>query len=369
MTVMPDALTTFPSQSKSAGSIQSAAAANDATRTRRAHERRLVTVVIPGYNEAEVLERNLAAIMGYLHGLRHQWRFEVLLVNDGSRDETGEIAERLMATYPNLSVIHHPANFGLGQALKTAFAASRGDYVITLDVDLSYSVRTIETLLSAIDGTAAKLVLASPYMEGGRTTNVPRLRLVLSRWANHMFSWLSGKQHVTFTCMVRAYDGPFIRALEPKAQGMGIMPEIVYKTMILGGRIEEVPAHLDWTAQLVEAPKRSSSMRLLSHIVATAVSGFVFRPFMLLLLPGVLALLVALFAGGSWLWQAGAGVEVATSTAVLAIGALILAVQLLGLGAVSLQGKKYYEETYFQMVKLRRQIGGQQPQADKGERP
>ena len=88
MTVMPDALTTFPSQSKSAGSIQSAAAANDATRTRRAHERRLVTVVIPGYNEAEVLERNLAAIMGYLHGLRHQWRFEVLLVNDGSRHRT-----------------------------------------------------------------------------------------------------------------------------------------------------------------------------------------------------------------------------------------------------------------------------------------
>lgn len=315
----------------------------------------LVTLVIPGYNEAGVLARNLAAIFGYLHSLRRRWRFEVLLVNDGSHDATGEIAERLTASYPQLRVIHHPVNFGLGQALKTAFAASSGDYVVTLDLDLSYSVRTIVDLLEAIEGTSNKIVLASPYIKGGRTTNVPALRLSLSRWANRMFSWLSGNSHHTFTCMVRAYDGPFIRSLQPKSQGMGIMPEIIYKTMILGGRISEIPAHLDWSGQLADGEQRTSSMRLLSHIFATSISGFVFRPNMLLMLPGLLSLAgslvlaMMLVAGSDPVMQQPG---LLAGTVIL----LLLGVQMLGMSAMSLQNKKYYEETYFQLVKLRRQI-------------
>jgi len=347
-------------------------------RDRRASRRPLVTVVIPAFNEVGLLARHLAVLFGYLHRLRHKWRFEVLLINDGSRDGTGEVAERLQATYPALKVIHHPTNFGLGQALKTGFSASRGDYVITLDVDLSYAATTIGDLLEAIIDSPAKMVLASPYMAGGKTTRVPRIRLNLSRWANKMFSLLSGSQLSTFTCMVRAYDGPFIRALEPKAQGMGVMPEIVYKTMALGGHIVEIPAHLDWTAQLAvqaqtvqhgkdAAPARQSSMRLLTHIVATVVSGFVFRPFVLLMAPGIAALVGSLLLM-TWLFMSASlgdqtigavliGHPVLTGLSVV-FG--FLSAQLLGMGAVSLQTKKYYDETYFQMVKLRRQLDGQQ---------
>ena len=65
------------------------------------------------------------------------------------------------------------------------------------------------------------------------------------------------------------------------------MPEIIYKTMILGGRIVEIPAHLDWTLQMEDAardkaagqaPKRQSSMRVLAHMLSTSVSSFLFRP-------------------------------------------------------------------------------------------
>src|SRR5690349_25077583 len=99
----------------------------------------LVTIVLPAYNEAGVLEENIGIIVGHLETLRSKYRFEVIVVNDGSRDETGRIADQLATRHSQLRVIHHPSNFGLGQAFKTAFAASRGDYVVTLDVDLSYS--------------------------------------------------------------------------------------------------------------------------------------------------------------------------------------------------------------------------------------
>ncbi len=340
----------------------------------------LVTLVIPGYNEAGVLARNMSIIFDHLETLSDRFRFEVMIINDGSRDETGKIAESLRGDYASLQVIHHPSNFGLGQAFKTAFGASKGDYVVTIDADLSYAPDTINDLLAAITEGGAKLALASAYMEGGKVTNVPFMRRILSQWGNKMFSLLIGNAYSTFTCMVRAYDGPFIRSLEPKAEGMAIMPEVVYKTMMMGGKIVEVPAHLDWTAQLADGPMRTSSMRLISHIMSTAVSGFVFRPFLMLLIPGLLILLFssyvnfwlaieflqALPRSGGHLADAAA-ILFSEHPATLLIGllTLLLAIQMISLGALSLQSKKYYEETYFQLVKLRRQIRDlEQPDED-----
>lgn len=317
------------------------------------------------------MRRNMQVIFDYLDTLRAQYRFEVLIINDGSRDETGAIAESLREDCPQLQVIHHPTNFGLGQAFKTAFAASSGDYVVTMDADLSYAPQIIGDLLDVLTVNGTKLALASAYMEGGSVTNVPWLRLKLSQYGNKMFSLLAGNAISTFTCMVRGYDGPFIRSLEPKAEGMGIMPEIIYKTMMLGGRIVEVPANLDWTAQLHDAPVRTSSMRIFSHIVSTFVSGFVFRPFMMLLIPGLLVLAFSAYVN-FWLFvelvkaigQAGGDLDTAArllfqnhpATLLIGLLTLLLAVQMVSLGALSLQSKKYYEETYFQLVKLRRQI-------------
>lgn len=331
----------------------------------------LVSLVVPGYNEAGVLNRNMGIIFDYLTTLRDQYAFEVLIINDGSHDETGSIADSLVAQYPELQVIHHPSNFGLGQAFKTAFAASTGDYIVTLDADLSYAPETIGDLLVALTQNGTKLALASAYMKGGKVTNVPWLRKMLSLWGNKMFALLTGNKFSTFTCMVRGYDGPFIRALEPKSQGMGIMPEIIYKAMMVGGRIVEIPAHLDWTAQLSDSPVRSSSMRLASHIVSTFVSGFVLRPFLMLLLPGLMVLLFSAYVN-FWLLTelisaigaSGGNLDAAArilfeehpATMLIGLLTLLLAIQMVSLGALSLQSKKYFEETYFQLVKLRRQI-------------
>ncbi|MEZ5657959.1 MAG: glycosyltransferase family 2 protein [Burkholderiaceae bacterium] len=343
-----------------------------------------MTVVIPGYNEAAILHRNVTEIVAYLDTLAERFRFELLLINDGSSDDTGQIADQLSTEIPNLSVIHHPSNFGLGQAFKTAFAASRGDYVVTIDADLSYAPETIGDLLDTVTRNGAKLVLASAYMNGGKVSHVPALRHWLSRIGNRMFALLIGNRYSTFTCMVRAYDGPFIRALEPKSEGMGIMPEVVYKTMILGGRIVEIPAHLDWSRQIADGPVRSSSMRLLSHIVSTLVSGFVLRPFVLLVVPGLLILLFSLYVN-FWVlvelvsamgrthgyMSEAAALLFREHPATMLIGllSLLLAIQLISLGAMSLQAKKYYEETYFQFVRLRRQLREMASAADKEQGP
>ena len=82
---------------------------------------------------------------------------------------------------------------------------------------------------------------------------------------------------------------------------MGIMPEIIHKTMILGGRIEEIPAHLSWSLLKAEAAERRSSMKILRHIVSTMISAFLFRPVMFFILPGLLVLIFALWVN-SWMF-------------------------------------------------------------------
>lgn len=339
-------------------------------------DRPLVSIILPAFNEAAVLEENVGVIERYLRTMEAQYRFDIIIVDDGSRDGTAEICEKLESMYSNIRVLHHPTNFGLGQAFKTGFAESRGDYVITMDVDLSYSPEHIGAMLEKITRTRAKLVLASPYMEGGRLTNVPTKRKFFSIWGNRFLRIFARGDASTITCMVRAYDGPFIRALALRSLGMDVMPETVYKTMILRGRIEEVPAHLDWTKQIAAGPQRQSSMRIIRHIFSTILSGFLFRPFMFLVIPGTI-----LFAFSIWvnIWmfihyfeafftpeainsadRISAAVAIAYDksphTFIVGLLSLMLSVQLVGMGILSLQAKNYFEELFHQGSLLKRRL-------------
>ncbi len=328
--------------------------------------RPLVTIVLPAFNEAAILQDNLAIIQDYLRTLEAQYRFEVLIINDGSTDGTGQLAEAAARAADNVRVVHHPTNLGLGHGFRTGFAHSRGEHVITLDIDLSYSPDHIGRLLDKMRETNAQMVLASPYMEGGRITNVPFLRRLLSVWANRFLSFFAHGKLSTLTCMVRAYDGEFARNLVLRAVGMEVMPESIYKSMILRGRIAQIPAHLDWSRQIAAGPRRRSSMRVLRHIFATVMSGFVFRPFMFLILPGLLLLLFALWTN-MWMvahffeayWRIGPiegdriGAAIAQAyqlyphTFVVGLLSLMLATQLLSLGILAIQTKNYFEEMFF----------------------
>ena len=72
------------------------------------------------------------------------------MVDDGSTDETGDIADVFAKTHTGVIVLHHQVNFRLGQALQYAFGQSKGQYVVTFDSDLSYSVDHIGRLLDAL---------------------------------------------------------------------------------------------------------------------------------------------------------------------------------------------------------------------------
>lgn len=329
--------------------------------------RPLVSVVVPAYNEASNLAANLATVCDYLATLEPAYRWELIVVNDGSADATGRVAEEFARGRDNVRVLHHAVNMGLGQALRLGFSRCAGDYVVTIDVDLSYAPEHIGALLERIRGTGAKVVVASPYMKGGRLSNVPWLRRVLSTGANRFLSAATNHSVSTVTGLVRAYDGPFLRSLSLRARSMEINPEVIYKALLLNERVDEVPGHLNWELQQAPGSVRRSSMRVKRQTFAVLLAGFLFRPVLYFVVPGLVLLAFAAYTN-TWMFihffeqyrrlgsvpgfedrvtaAVGAAFQAYPYTFVIGLMSLVLSIQLLSLGIVALQNREYFKELF-----------------------
>lgn len=314
-------------------------------------KRPLVSVIVPAFNEAETIERNLGVLHRYTLD-NQQFAWELIVVNDGSTDNTGALARRFAEGRPNVRILEHRVNFKLGQALRYAFGVAAGDYIVTFDSDLSYSVDHIGQMLEELISTDAKVVVASPYTPGGRTTNVPFMRRILSRGANWFLSLAAKGDLTTLTGMVRAYDGVFLRSLNLKAMDAEINPEIIYKAQLLRAVIHEVPAHLDWTFHETGGRRRRGPFKISRGVLSNAFLAFVFRPFMFFVLPG-LALM-----GLTVLGLLNIGIRIGQTSGVAeafslhpmafiltAIG-LVVGTQLMAMGVMSMQAKRYFEELF-----------------------
>lgn len=322
-----------------------------------------VSVVVPAFNEASVILDTLATLVGYMASLDDRYHWEIVVVDDGSDDETGPLAEEFAATHANVRVLRHPVNFQLGQALRTAFNACETDYLVVIDCDLSYSPDHIGRLLDTIVETGARVVIASPYMEGGRCTAVPFVRLVASRVANWILSLAASGRLRTLTGMVRAYDRRFVSALNLKAMGVEVNTEIIYKAQLLRARIVEVPAHLDWRA--VRATPRRSTVRLAKGTAYSLLSAFIFRPFMFFIVPGLLMAIAGLgLLVGDWV-SSGPGDQIHLAGEVC----LALAVLLCSIGIMALQAKRYFEELFHLGTSILRELREQGQTGPPGDRP
>jgi glycosyltransferase involved in cell wall biosynthesis len=337
-----------------------------------------VSVIVPAYNESDVIVASLTRLVEHMDAVSDRFRWEIVVVNDGSTDGTGDLADAFASEHPAVRVLHHRVNFHLGQALRYAFNSTRSDYIAVIDCDLSYSPDHITRMLFAMQDSGARVVIASPYAKGGKTTAVPFGRRVMSRSANRMLSFAAGGGITTLTGMVRVYDGPFLRSLDLRAVDADINTEIVYKARILHARIIEIPAHLDWTFPETHGKRRpSADLRVTRRTFSSVFSSFLFRPFWFFVVPGLVLLAIAAYGFGWVVWHIAqvwgdkgtfgnsgftAAVEnayrQAPHTFILTGITLVLALQLISLGVIAAQGKRYFEELFHLGSAVYRRVGG-----------
>src|SRR5262249_38792385 len=165
------------------------------------------------------------------------------------------------------------------------------------------------------------------------------------------------------------------------AVSMAINPEVIYKAMLLRARIDEIPARLDWRPPPSAGVTRRSSMKVLQHMLSVLLSGFIFRPFMFFIIPGCALLVFAIYVNtwmvihflrqyrrlGQFTWvldrasaAVGAAYQAFPHTFIVGGLAAMLSLQLLGLGILAVQNKKYFEELFYLVSKVaaREEPGG-----------
>lgn len=334
--------------------------------------KKLVTLLVPAYNEALKIMVSLTTMYDYMDGLSDRYGFELLVVDDGSTDETADIVEAFARTRPKVRLVRQPANMRIGQALRDGFAASRGDVVVVFDSDLSYSVEHIGLMLDTMEREGVSVVVASPYMKGGKTSAVPWRRAQMSKQVNRLLSAGSQYHLHTVTSMVRAYDGPFIRSLSLKSMGPEINTEILYKAQIMRARVAEIPAHLDWSDQAERIATRKVSLKFTTTSKLLVFASFLYRPIVFFMIPGLFLLLISLWSGGSLAWTVwheykhqGGGWDARITngfaeawklrpqTFIIAGFTFVVAVQLISLGLLAAQAKRYFEELYYAAIHRR----------------
>lgn len=347
-----------------------------------------ISVIVAAYNEAPIIAGNIRRILATLKE-RPEMTWELILVNDGSSDGTGDILEEVAEGEPGVAAIHHRRNLGQGRALRTGFHLCRGETIITLDADLSYGPEYIWLLYESLVRQRLDISLASPYVAGGTVRNVPLYRYLLSRWGNRYLARMSSYHVSTITCVVRAYRREVWEHLYLTADGMELQLEILMKASMLGFRVGEIPAALVWSEGKAKDAglRRISKMKILRTIRLYLKMGWLFRPAYIVIFLSLLLLLPGLYMGAWAMWRAGVnahryllsgldfnwavsyGLQEAFSKTpysfIISGILIIMGLQMIVFGLLIVQSKFYFDELYRLGQTLLTGTRGERPQMNK----
>ena len=196
-------------------------------------------VVVPTYNEAE----NLPALLPEI--LAQDERLEILVVDDGSPDGTGEIAEKMGETEGRVHVLHRSAKEGLGPAYRAGLARALelgADIVIQMDADFSHPPTSLPTLLEEIE--THDVVLGSRYLNGITVVNWPIERILISWFGNVYARKISGLPISDTTGGFRCMRREMLEKMgfeHIRSNGYAFQIEMNYRFVKQKARIKEIP--------------------------------------------------------------------------------------------------------------------------------
>lgn len=199
------------------------------------------SIVIPAYNESARLTATLEKVLAYVH--TQGWNAEVIVVNDGSRDDTADIVRAFAAKDPTLRLIENPGNRGKGYSVRNGMLHARGELVLFSDADLSSPIEESRKLLQALE-EGADIAIGSRWLRAEtQTQRQPLHRQIFGRVFNILLRITLGLQFADTQCGFKAFKRPAVRAIFPqqKIERWGFDPEILFLARKLGFNVKEVP--------------------------------------------------------------------------------------------------------------------------------
>jgi dolichol-phosphate mannosyltransferase len=226
-----------------------------------------LSIILPCCNEADNVPKIRDEFFPVVAELAQTRTLEVIFVDDGSTDNTwaalNDAFGRDLGANITVRFERHPLNRGLGAAIRTGFAAARGEIIVSTDCDGTYKFATLPALLACLK-PGVDFVTASPYHPRGEVVGVPRSRLIFSQGASLLYRLLVNWRVHTWTCLFRAYRRKVIEGVTFEADGFLAGTELMVKAMLAGFRVAEYPAALHRRA--FGASKAKIARTILAHL-------------------------------------------------------------------------------------------------------
>jgi dolichyl-phosphate beta-glucosyltransferase len=200
------------------------------------------SIVVPAYNEAERIGPSLERILDHI--VKSNWSAEIIVVNDGSRDNTATIVQQFARDNPVVRLLENPGNRGKGYAVRNGMMNASGQVLLFTDADLSSPIEEAGKLFDFIERGEADIAIGSRYLDRGlQTRKQPLYRRMLGRAFNLALRTILGLSYVDSQCGFKAFNRKAATTVFPatKIEGWGFDPEILFLAKRYGLRVAEVP--------------------------------------------------------------------------------------------------------------------------------
>ena len=226
----------------------------------------MLSVVIPCFNEEQRLPRTIEQIEAYLDGRKTP--YELILVDDGSSDETRRVMEAAAQRHPGVRIELLPHNRGKGRALAVGVKAASGDEILVTDADLSTPIQELDKLQAALQ-SGAGIAIASRALRGSRVeVSQPIYRVLMGKGFNLIVQAVLLPGIWDTQCGFKLFRADVAHRVFANliTDGFGYDPEVLYRARKQGVRITEVPVVWRNSAPTKVSAVRSS-LDMLKHVI------------------------------------------------------------------------------------------------------
>ncbi len=198
-----------------------------------------ISVVLPALNEAENIEQTIQEVEAYMsdRSVNYEIDFEIIVVNDGSTDATGEILECLSQTNPRLKVVTHSKNLGYGSALRSGFDLASREYIFLMDSDRQFDIADLDRFLPQLEINKELILI------GYRQKRADPIMRSLNAKGYHLFMRvLFGLNVKDMDCAFKLFPRRAYLDIQPvKANGALFSGELLIKWQLAGFKRIEIP--------------------------------------------------------------------------------------------------------------------------------
>lgn len=201
----------------------------------------MYSIIIPAYNESQRLALSLEKILR--HVAEQRWQAEIIVVDDGSTDDTAEIVSQYMRQNSAVRLLKNPGNRGKGYSVRNGMLAAHGDVLLLTDADLSAPIAEAQKLFSAIS-KGADIAIGSRWKNSHtQTVRQPLYRQFISRIFNLLLRTILALPQKDTQCGFKAFSGHAARAIFPsqKVERWGFDAEILFLARRLNFEVAEIP--------------------------------------------------------------------------------------------------------------------------------